>query len=192
MRSILTYLMNMKDAFQKTIAWALVFITVIVIAGGLNFAANHFQMKSEQLSNTRHIAGQFQQIASLENLFEQKLKKNSEMPLGDFLQGETAGIIRAKLQEKIAAIAKANKITISSVGNVPAVDEGGVKITGLNINITGPLEQIHNILFEIETTKPTLFIREISVRSINQSARGGREPSMIAAQFKVYGVATPK
>lgn len=107
----------------------------------------------------------------------------------EFLPGENEAAARSGLQKRLSEAAAATSVMVLSAGNAPTLNEKGVVYVGLRANISGPLENIHGLLLNLETTLPVLFIREATLTTT------GSNPDMpeanssdISAQLLFYGV----
>jgi len=115
----------------------------------------------------------------------------SEASFG-FLSGQSETIIRADLQKRFMAAAASHQIGVISVGNVPNFLKNQVNYAGLQANISGTIEQLQQLLIELETTNPILFITELTIRA--PASFNSEQPStapQLEAQLRVYGALRP-
>jgi hypothetical protein len=101
-----------------------------------------------------------------------------------FLIAESNTIGRASLQGRLESIAQSNGLVLSSAGGLPDLDEGGVKLIGINIDLSGEHDALQKAIIDLETSKPSLSLREISMRQT--SGETGDRPVELAAQIKVF------
>ncbi|GKX35735.1 MAG: hypothetical protein MnENMB40S_33530 [Rhizobiaceae bacterium MnEN-MB40S] len=109
-----------------------------------------------------------------------------------FLDGLSETIIRADLQKRFMAAAADHRVNVISVGNVPNFIKNAVNYAGLQANVSGTIGELQQLLIELETTSPILFITEMSIRAPNSSSRTPpRVEPPLEAQLRVYGALRP-
>lgn len=189
----LTALLNAPRALRRTVALLLLVCLLAAIGGfvwltigSLADAANNIQAKRERLGN-------LQSVIALRQALRDRSKSASEVESGpEFLQGASEAVIRANLQSRLTAIASAHGIKILSVGNTPIRQRGNVRYAGLRADFSGTNEAVHATLFDIETSKPYLVIRNASIRStLSSQVTGNKGPPEVVVQIQFYGALPP-
>ncbi len=77
---------------------------------------------------------------------------------------ESEGLAVAALQARLSDLASAAGLRIESSGNLPARDEGPLKLIGLRIEISGKDADVSQVLHGIETARPVLLIEGARIR----------------------------
>ncbi len=93
----------------------------------------------------------------------------------------------------MTSIAAAHGVKVLSVGNTPIRQRGNIRYAGLRADVSGTNEAIHATLFDIETSKPYLVIRNATIRSTLSSQASGKDgPPELVAQIQFYGALPPE
>lgn len=183
---LLARLLNAPIRFQKTIAGGLL-ILICAIAGGFAWVVvETVAADRARLIELREWAGKLTQMAAMKKdlqplNFDTTNAANQQL----FLKAESITIGRANLQSSIDAIAQSNSLLLASAGSVPDIDEKGIKLIGLRIDVSGSYQAIQKAIADIETAKPPLLVRELTLRLT--SGEAGNRPIELAAQIKIFG-----
>ena len=109
-----------------------------------------------------------------------------------FLSGQSETIIRADLQKRFMSAASSHDVGVISVGNAPNFVKDEVNYAGLQANVSGTIEHLQQLLIELETTNPILFISELTIRAPDTDRRAStRVAPRLEAQMRVYGALRP-
>jgi Type II secretion system (T2SS), protein M subtype b len=183
---LLTRLMNAPIRLQKCAAALLL---AVGFALALVLAASAFAFvgaKHAQLLDLRDNAGRLAQIAGMKSgLRSAKNDLAGADSKSLFLEAESLTIGRANLQSRVDAIARSNGLLLSSAGGLPDIEENGLKLIGLRIDLSGGYDAVQKAIVDLETTKPPLMVRELAVRLA--SGESGDRPLELAAQIKLFG-----
>jgi len=79
----------------------------------------------------------------------------------DFVTGGSEALITATLQQRIAIIAEEVGTKVRSTRALTAREHNGLKLLGIQIQLTASLQQIQEILYEIEKSRPLLFVETL-------------------------------
>lgn len=189
----LTALLNAPRALRRAAAILLLACLFAAVGGfvwltfgSLADAANNIQAKRERLGN-------LQAVIALRQALRDRNRSAGEAESGpEFLQGASEAVIRANLQSRLTAIASAHGIKILSVGNTPIRQRGNVRYAGLRADFSGTNEAVQATLFDIETSKPYLVIRNASIRStLSSQVAGNQGPPEVVVQIQFYGALPP-
>jgi general secretion pathway protein M len=105
-----------------------------------------------------------------------------------FLEGASVSVIQAGLQERVASVAAASGATITSTSGTPQMQIDGVDYVGLRADFDGSLQAVHEVIRQLETSRPPLIIRRASIHSTNAYPQGiPNEPIHLSAQISIYG-----
>lgn len=183
---LLTRVINAPLRLQKLTAAALLALG-LAFACGLGASAIVFvRDKQAELTELREKVGRLAQIAAMKSSMapapDDKANADSQSL---FLEAESFTIGRANLQSRVDAIAQSNGLLLSSAGGLPDLEENGLKLIGLRVDLSGGHEAVHKAIVDLETSKPPLMVRELAVRLA--SGEGGDRPLELAAQIKLFG-----
>jgi hypothetical protein len=178
-------LLNLPIHLQKLVALLFLALAVCSICLAISLGFRFVASKAESLAEARQRAGRLTQIISFKDLAT-AVPEGVSGVAGDslFLIAESNTIGRASLQGRLEAIAQSNGLVLSSAGGLPDLDEGGVKLIGMNIDLSGGHDGLHKAIVDLETSKPPLSLREIRMRQT--SGETGDRPVELAAQIKVF------
>ncbi len=189
----MTALLNMPPMQRRGLAFIiLVGILSCLLASGwiitnlLTLEANAIQVKRERLGTLKSLVGLRQSLAG-----EDTFAISTSSP-AEFLQGSSEPIIRSELQSRLNSIASAHGLQVISVGDSPTRLRDNIRYAGLQANLSGTIEAMHSTLFDIETSKPYLIIRRVSINATAAAQRGELNgPPEIVAQLQFFGALPP-
>ena len=102
-----------------------------------------------------------------------------------FLDGESDAIRISGLQSKLNEAAQGIGARLSSTQALPPRELQGVRLIGIQTQVSTTLEQLQKFLFELETAQPQLFVETISVS--RGPDREGQEVSELDIRLTVLG-----
>ena len=97
--------------------------------------------------------------------------------------------MQANLQNKLSSLASIATATVLSSGGIPSIEIDGVRYVGIRGNLQGTLKSIHGTLLQLETGKPYLIVRDMTVRAINSANLA--VPVEISVQVSFFGALDP-
>lgn len=189
MSDLLIRIMNLPRAAQRLLALGLLVVVVSSAAFTTLRAVDVLFSKRAEIIEGRWTLGK------IETLLQQHPPKEtpatsdkSEGVSASVLPGNTVPLVQANLQGRLNSIAGAQNASVISVGNVPPVSIDNVQYVGVRADLQGGLEALHNTIFQLEMSAPSLIIREAIIRSTGNPGMGNREaPVELVAQITVYG-----
>jgi Type II secretion system (T2SS), protein M subtype b len=183
---LLARLINAPLRIQKLIAGGLLLVLGAIMSGFVWITVETVFASHDRLTDLREQAGKLTQLAALKNGLQPLNLETATAPNQQlFLEAESLTIGRATLQSNIDAIAQSNNLSLASAGSVPDIDEKGIKLIGLRIDMSGSYEAIQKAIIDIETAKPPLLVRELTLRLT--AGEAGDRPLELAAQVKIFG-----
>lgn len=183
---MLTRLINAPLRLQKCAAAALLTLGLALVFALGASAFSLVEDKQEELTGLREKAGRLKQIVSMKGSFELAPDDAAHADTKTlFLEAQSLTIGRANLQSRVDAIAQSNGLLLSSVGGLPDLEENGLKLVGLRVDLSGGYDAVHKAILDLETSKPPLMVRELAIRL--SSGEGGDRPVELAAQIKLFG-----
>ncbi len=189
----LTALLNASKAVRRLSALAMVLTLVMIGTGIVWLAANSLGAEAQTVKAKRQELGQLQSVIALKKALENRPAISDQAAeSSEFLQGSSEAIIRGNLQSRFTAIAASHGVNVLSVGNAPILQRGDIRYAGLRADFSGTNEAVHGTLFEIETSRPFLVIRNVVIRSTISSQTSGQklEPEIVV-QVQFYGALPP-
>ena len=192
MTELLITLMNAPKAIQRAIALAILAAFTVSGIGCAFFLASFLSDKEARIEDMRSELFRFNEIIARRPRAETApLEATAEMA-HLFLEGGTAPMIQAKLQERVNAVASASGAIVSSISGSPPIELDGAAYVGVRVDFEGSLRSFHEVLRQLETTEPPLIIRQASIRSTNMVSQGQlMEPLQLAGQIMIYGATDP-
>jgi Type II secretion system (T2SS), protein M subtype b len=183
---LLTRLINAPVRLQKCAAAALLALGLALACALAASAFVFIRDKQAELTDLREKAGRLAQIAAMKGSVE----LSPDDPAGAdsqplFLEAQSVTIGRANLQSRVDAIAQSNGLLLSSAGGLPDLEENGLRLIGLRADLSGGYDAVHKAIVDLETSKPPLMVRELSIRLA--SGEAGDRPVELAAQIKLFG-----
>ena len=106
-----------------------------------------------------------------------------------FIQGESESIRVASVQSQVMAILGAQRVKPRSTRNLPARERNNLRLVGVQLQLTAPIEQLQAVLLDIEAHKPLLFVEAMHISPVNVSGVPGEDlRGMLDARLDVFGV----
>jgi hypothetical protein len=183
---LLSRLINAPLRIQKIVAGGLLLLFCAIAGGCIWLVIETVSADQDRLTELRERAGKLTQLVEMKTRLQPlDLDSVDEVGRGLFLEAESLTIGRANLQSTIDAVAQSHSLVLASAGSVPDIDEKGIKLIGLRIDVTGTYEAIQKAIIDIETVRPPLLVRELTLRQT--SGEAGDRPVELAAQIKIFG-----
>ncbi len=189
MTRMLTWLFNQSVAAQNVIAWAMVLLFVSVAALTGFAATDYAHDRRAEVQEKRELLARLERTVTM-GASVQEIPNAVSTNTGFFLEGDSAANASANLHAMIGGLADANSTDLSSVVTLPEKSSGDVKLVGLKVIISGELEDVHKVVFALETATPPLIIDTLSLQAIPQ--RGKNAPAKMAVNLNVLGVLAPQ
>lgn len=157
----------------------LAILAAIVVALGLLAAAPYMllhEIDQEVSTDELALVQLRREIASESDMRKENLDLVALGQQGTLLlDGDTAGIAGANLQKLISDIVLEHGGAASSLQLLATSEDGSLVRIGLRLSISVGIDGLRDIVHGIETGKPLLFIDDLSVRAVEDSA-GGTDP----------------
>jgi hypothetical protein len=138
----------------------------------------------------RLMLGRLQAMAALKPSLERDRLAIAADDTAGFLDGETEAVVRGNMQTRLTAIASTTSATLLSIGNISPYEVDGVRYIGMRVDLSGPVEAIHGMIFEIEAGRPAFIIRQASIWT-GGGQQATSSPPEISAQLQVYAPLRP-
>jgi len=189
----LTRILNASARSRRLAALGL--LVAVAVAGGLTAiaAVSSVQAARDAVRDQRETLGRLKAVLALRPMMEKSAQATlaaSDRP--EFLTGASDAVIQADLQTWLDGVARQNGVRVMSVGNAPALQQGGMRFAGLRADISGPNEGIQGTVFAIEAARPYLIIRQAQIHSTLDGQQGGLDGQQeLVLRVQFYGALPP-
>lgn len=115
-----------------------------------------------------------------------KRLKNSEL----FFRSATAELAGAELQRRIRTMVDSTDAKLISTQNLGVTNEAGQNRIAVRVRLTGDMDAVTKILYELEAEVPVTIIQNLSMRAKRVSVRRNRQnavQNMIDINFDLIG-----
>ena len=148
-----------------------------------------------EIGDAQEQLAHFERLAAMRPAVAQQLQQvdSQQTAQGHYLSGGTDALAAAGLQDRINALVAANGGTLRSTQPMPGVEEQGFRRITLKVQLTATTEQLFDILYELESGAPILFIEDLDIQSriVRRQARAGASESqsiaLLAVAFDLSG-----
>lgn len=142
-------------------------------------------IEQERMMSTRLLA--VVKDDSVRQTLEQQTK--AAKAAGLFIEGESESIRLAALQSALSSIAANNGVKLRSARNLPGREKGDLRMVGVQLQLAAPIEKLQKILFDIEQSRPSLFVDSLQVTPVALSrVVDDDQPGLLDARFDVFAV----
>jgi hypothetical protein len=175
---------------SKLLALAVLLLALAPVTLISNRVLQYFQQDEARRAELVEQYVRMQSFAAMEPA--QKEGAAASAPESEMFLGlGTSAVLSAALQERLRALAGQKTVDIQQAAELePVTDESGLTRVGLHLEMSGPPEGLHQLLADIATATPALFVDNVSIRSgYVEAADAQFEPPMSVA-LDVWGYAS--
>lgn len=148
----------------------------------------------EQIAQQRQLLGRLTVAASQDGQAKDIEKRANARASGAvYLPGSSDGVRIAELQSLLGRITEAEGVAIKSSRAMPTHDRDGLRMLGIEVQMSANIEQLQRILYAVETGKPYLFVETLQVTP--PATYAGSEPkseSLLEVRVGLSGLASGK
>jgi general secretion pathway protein M len=146
---------------------------------------------SQDLNQKRVLLSRFNTELAGRGLLEQELEEAQESQVIDtiYLRGASEAAAAADLQERLGALAEANRAELRSVQALPAVEQAGLQRLTLRIVMSATTAELFQVLYTLEAEKPYVFIENIMLKV--HSREVSEESGDLLVRFDLHGYLNP-
>jgi hypothetical protein len=104
------------------------------------------------------------------------------------LEGESDAVKQAAMQTKLAELVSSGGLKLIGARNLPQRDRGRARLVGLQLQLTGPIEALQQVLFTIEHQKPVFIVDALQISppwTANEDEKG-----FLDARIDIFGAAS--
>jgi general secretion pathway protein M len=182
---------NLREIASKLLALSLLgFVT----AAGYYILVEPFV--GQLLSSREQIQEQRQLLARLSTTAQQQSADRDNRPASQaaydalVLVGSSDAIRVATLQSLIGRIAVAEGVDVASTKAMPPREIEGLRLLGVELQLSATIEQLQRILFKLETGQPYLFVDGLRITSPPLIAGAEREAqTILSVRLALLGIA---
>lgn len=189
----LTGLLNASRFMRRVSALGIVAAILVFAVVLVWTAVDATRSQSRALADKRETLGNLRSIISLRETLQKEIASaRASTDSSEFLTGASEAIIRGNLQSRFTQIAASHGVNVLSVGNAAPLKQGNISYAGLRADFSGTNEAVLSTLFDIETSKPFLVIRNARVRAAASFQANGKQlEPQIVVQVLFYGALSP-
>lgn len=152
---------------RRVAALALLAILVeLVYAGAVLPLKAAYDETHARLAEQHELLQRYRAVASQRQDLRRQLDrlKRRQADSGLFISGETDALAAATLQERISIIAEGSGGDVRSMQSLEPKTENGLTRVGMDVRVVADIRALKDLLYEIETGRPLLFVRELEIR----------------------------
>ncbi len=160
---------SLPNVFSKLAALAL--LAAVVAGLSLGVAApvlERFRDLDTKIAVQRALLGRYGAV--LENSSATGTVPGLEQSDQAFLAGETDALRLAGLQATLNGAAAALQVRFSSTRSLDAVEQEGVRLLGLQVQVSTSLATLQSLLFDVEKRRPNMIVDALHITRAPESA----------------------
>ncbi len=97
--------------------------------------------------------------------------------MGVLVPGDTTGIAAAEMQHRISGWADKSGLTINRMQSANVTQSGRAVSLELELEAKGKIEELQDFLYEVESGKPLVMVKDASISVADSGAADGSNPS---------------
>ncbi len=162
------------------------------------------QRYRDSIAQSQSLLGQYRRLgASLPALQSQIAELDRRRnAAGTHLRGASDALVAAELQTRVKLAVESHGGRLTSTQILAAKDESELRRIGMRVQMTATIEVLHQIFYQLESSKPLIFLDNIDIRTRRAARprrrRSGSTPADVAAtpaenepnlnfRFDIYG-----
>lgn len=156
------------------LAWALLLLVPVGFGIGVVWPwLEHMALRDNDIASARDQLVRYQRlVATLPSLrAELEAVNNNQDFKAFYFAAQTPALAGATLQQTVQDIVKAAGSRLVSTQILPATPNEQLPTVRVRIQLQGSTAQLFEILYQLEQSRPFLFVDQVSIRSMAQSAR---------------------
>jgi hypothetical protein len=126
--------------------------------------------RDTQIAEKQALLARFQVMAAREADIQAAGQPEGQPAHVEFLSGPNENVVSADLQARLKAIADRSRVKIRSIQSQPAKTSGTLLYVCAQLTIYGTLQHTQSAIYEIESSKPILFITNATIRLVASGA----------------------
>lgn len=120
----------------------------------------------QRLAEQRELLSRYLAVAGGREALEKRVQGLRERQAGSgaFLSGKTEALAAAALQDRVRSIMQRAGGDVRSIQNLPSEGKDGLTRIGLRVQVVATIRDVRDILHELETGRPLLFVEDLNLR----------------------------
>ncbi len=190
MNSALITIMNLPKAARKLVALLMTLILLGLLAMAVAVPLKLVMSKKQELEFKREQLGKIERSIESSQVADRGVGSIDETGL--FLKGDDEGVIQANLQSRLSSLASRHGVEISSVAAATSYENDGIRYVGISTNLSGDIAAIHNTIFAIENSVPTLFVMTARLSAARRKGQTASDKKpMLQVRLSIFGASDP-
>ncbi|UTD29048.1 type II secretion system protein GspM [Bradyrhizobium sp. WD16] len=181
--------LHLRPASQKLLFWAFNIGTAMLLLALIWPVLDLISERNGQITAKRDTLRRLQAIVAREaELNAASDQPSNRIDQGEFLSGPNESVIGADLQTRLKTIAARSGTLVRTIQGQPARTAEPLRYIGAQLILTGHLQHLQSTIYEIENSKPFLFITAASLKINAQQIRSAAaEEPTLEARLDVFG-----
>ncbi len=177
-------MLEISPFLRKLLALTLL-VAVLFLAWteGVGTVIDRLQIYETGMERDSELLARYNSHADTRPKLEAQLKKLHalESSQGGFMRSESPALAAASMQDRVKRVVTKSGGTLTSVQVLPVEDDNGYKKIAVNVVVAADVQALRDVLFDLETGMPYLFVEDIDLRR-----------STVATRFRVRGSRAPE
>jgi general secretion pathway protein M len=160
--------------------------------------ANYSDNKAA-IADARGLLGRYQHLAAARPELEAQIAQleQGRGAQGTYLTGSTDALAAAELQNRVKGIIDANGGKLRSIQSVAGKADGDFQPVTIRVQLVAPIAALQSTLYQLESTKPYLFLGNVDVSARRARRRTRNAPAetadpQLTVRFDLYGYREPE
>jgi hypothetical protein len=180
--------MRIVALFQKVVALSLLLVVLSPFYFVVQKTLSSYRANEDEIAGRAELFDRLRAIAAFYKSAPAE-RVNTEGPPEVLLGNGTPAVLSAGLQAKLRDMATPLGVDIIQVGELPPKTIANLKQVGIHVDMSGPLQGVHQLLQIIDTNTPWLFTSNVQFRSsVDPSFESPTEPPLILT-VDIWGLA---
>lgn len=111
-----------------------------------------------------------------------------------YLRAATDALAAAAMQRQVADAAQRSGASVASMQSLPSTAEAGFVRVALRAEVSGPIEALFALVYDLEASRPYLFVDSLSMRPEGPAAGPDEAPTTVplSMSFELAGYMAPE
>ncbi|KFI23350.1 type II secretion system protein GspM [Nitrosococcus oceani] len=149
----------------------------------------------EKIASMQQRLTRYNQIIASRPALEARLKQLQRKQAANayYLEQQSAPLAATELRRRVKAVVESSGGVLTSTQSLPVVENELFPKVGIRVRMTGDTEILQKVLYDLEASRPLLFVDDLQVRSrqIRRRSRHDRrtiiEETQLTISFELYG-----
>ena len=156
-----------------------------------------YRETDDRIADLRDQLTRFNRVAELRPAYERQMKElGARLAAGGiYLKGDTDSLAGAELQARIGALIERSGARVRSIQVLPGGEDEGFRKVGARVQLSGTLDALEGVLYQLEAGKPFVFIENLDVKNRRARRRNQDEVKQnpeLTIRFDAFGYLRPE